>query len=137
MRATVGKPAKITGLTLCVRRGSWNGSVWKLLEGYGRWATSQQARKVERHDLVHGTEAKRVGRSRAGSAARKTRGERKGMTSGVGASAARGGRGRRVTAGADKRALLVRGTARTQARREALGCGERGASWAERWTVAG
>jgi hypothetical protein len=39
--------------------------------------------------------------------------------------------------GADRRALLVRGTARTLARREALGCGERGASWAERWTVAG
>ena len=38
---------------------------------------------------------------------------------------------------ADRRALLVRGTARTQARREALGCGERGASWAERWTIAG
>ena len=137
MRATIGKPAKIAGLTLCARSRSWNGSVWKLLEGYGRWATSQRAREVERHDLVHGTEAKRAGRSRAGSAARKTRGERKGMTSGVGASAARGGRGRRVTAGADRRALLVRGMARTQARREALGCGERGASWAERWTVAG
>ena len=137
MRAMVGKPAKIAGLTLCPRSGSWNGSVWKLLEGYGRWATSQRAREVERHDLVHGTEAKLAGRSRAGSAARKTGGERKGMTSGVGASAARGGRGRRATAAADRRALLVRGTARTQARCEALGCGEHGASWAERWTVAG
>ena len=137
MHATVGKPAKIAGLTLCTRSGSWNGSVWKLLEGYGRWATGQRAREVKRHDLVHGTEAKRAGRSRAGSAARKMGGERKGMTSGVSTSAARGGRGRRATVGADRRALLVRGTARTQARREALGYGECGASWAERWTIAG
>jgi hypothetical protein len=93
VRATVGKPAKIAGLTLCVRSGSWNGSVWKLLEGYRRWATGQRAREVERRDLVHGTEAKQAGRSRARSAARKMGGERKGMTSGVGASAARGGRG--------------------------------------------
>ena len=63
--------------------------------------------------------------------------EGKQLTGGAGLAAARGGRGRRVTAGADRRALLVRGTTRTQARCEALGCGERGASWAERWTVAG
>jgi len=113
VHATVGKPAKIAGLTPFARSGSWNGSVCKLLDGYGRWATGQRAREVERRDLGHGAEAKRAGRSKAGNTARKMGGERKGMTSGVGASAARGGRRRRTTAGADRRALLVRGTTRT------------------------